>query len=146
MAGELTAVVAAVQGLMEEIAAASDTLVKVSTRIPETVVTKSEAVVLMSRARHRQFGTSARGERHYLGIIIYMPVAAYPQGPEDDMATLWNLMVDKFNTHFDLEGTVKQSKLEDYRMGWETIARVKCRRMICVLMAHVIESTAYSLS
>ncbi len=146
MAGELTAVVAAVKGLMEEIATASDTLVRVSTKIPDAVVTKSEAVVLLSRARHGQLGTATREAKHYLGIIIYMPVAAYPQGPEDDMATLWNLMVDKFVAHVDLEGSTARSRLGEYRMGWETVTGVKCRRMIAVLEAHVAKSAAYSLS
>lgn len=146
MAGELTAVIAAVKGLMEEIATASDTLSDVWTNIPNSLITASEAVVLMTRGRHGQFGTSARGEKHYLGIIIYMRVGTNPQEAEDNMATLWNLMVDKFNAHIDLAGTVKHSRLEDYRMGWETISGDKCRRMICALMAHVIEATAYSLS
>lgn len=146
MAGELTACIAAVKGLMEEIATASDTLSAVWTNIPNTLITPSEAVVLMTRGTHQQLGTSTREEKHYLAIIVYMRITAYPQTPEDDMALLWNLMVDKFNAHIDLGGTAARSRLQDYRMGWETVSGNKCRRMICVLEAHVVKATAYSLS
>ena len=117
---------------------------RVGRSIPEMAVTDCEAVVLMSRGTHRQFGTMTRMEAHYPWILVYVPVGSYPEGGEPLLDAAWDALVAKFNKNITLSGTATVGWLESYRAGWETVAGVKCRVLRAPLRARIVKATTFT--
>lgn len=139
MAGELDACVDAVANLLDEIS----TYQQVHKREPDQVTTSCEAAVLMEAGTHGQAGMSLHNQTHMLLLRTYMPIGAYPDGPEQTIRQLWGLQVDKFNLHVTLDGTATRSNLESYTTGYMNIDGVVCRIMDTTLEAMIVVATAY---
>jgi len=139
MAGELDDCIDAVASLLDEIT----TYTQVHKREPDQVTTKCEVAVLMDTGTHGQAGMSLHRQSHMLLLRTYMPIGAYPDGPEDTIRLLWNLLIDKFNLHVTLDGTATRSNLESYTTGYMNIAGVICRIMDAALEVMIVVATAY---
>lgn len=140
MAGELDDCVDAVASLLDEIT----TYTQVHKREPDQVTTSCEVAVLMEAGTHGQAGMSLHRQSHMLLLRTYMPMGAYPDGPEDTIRLLFNLIVDKMNKHVTLDGTAARSNVESYITGYMNIAGVACRIMDVTLEIMVVVATAYA--
>jgi len=142
MADEWAACHAAIMALVDEIAMFR----RVGKSIPEVAVTDIEAVVLMSHGTHKQLGTMLRLETHHPWILVYVPIASYPEDAEDLIIAAWDALVAKFNKNILLSGTATESYLGSYQASWETVGGTKCRVMRVPLRARIAETTAYTAS
>lgn len=139
MANELDDCVDAVADLLDEIT----TYTQVHKREPDQVTTSCEVAVLMDTGTHGQAGMSLHNQTHMLLLRTYMPLGAYPDGPEQTIRQLWGSQVDKFNLHVQLDDTATRSNLEGYTTGYMNIAGVPCRIMDTILEVMIVVATAY---
>ena len=139
MADELYDAAMAVKALMDDISIVK----KTHLGHPDSTVTSLEVAVIVDRLRHGQAGTSAHGQTHYMLLRCYAPVSGHGEGAEEKLYKLWNLMIDTLNANISLGGTVSRSNLERGRMGFKTVAGVKCRTLDARLEAYLIQPEAY---
>lgn len=118
----------------------------VTTYIPDVPVTSVHAVVLMVRGRQGQLGTFTREERHYVGILILVPIGADPEGAEDELDAVWDDLVQLSVTNVDISATVTHNTLEGYRAGWQTVGGTLCRTLRCSWGCFFAQPTPYSTS
>ena len=142
MADEWASCHAAIMALVDEI----EMFRRVGKAIPETLVTDCEAVVLMVRARHQQYGTMTRLETHRPWILVYVPVGSYPDAAEELLIAAWDALVAKFNQNIELSDTATVGWLESYQAGWETIGGQKCRVLRAPLRARIVKATHFTAS
>ena len=139
MAEELITCRNAVRDLLDEIT----TYEIVHTREPDNIRTRCEVAVLMDSGVHGQGGWTVSTSVHRFLLRTYMPLTAYPDGPEDTIAKLWDEQRDKFNSHVTLDGTASRSNLESYSVGYLLVSGTKCRIMDTTLEAMLVLSETY---
>lgn len=139
MANELINCRNAVRDLLDEIA----TYTQVHTKEPKTIRTGCEVAVLMDTGDHAQGGWSISTGVHRFLLRTYMPLTAYPDGPEDTICELWDLQRDKFNSHVTLDGTASRSNLERYTTAYLLVSGVKCRILDTTLEAMLVLTETY---
>ncbi len=141
MANELYSAAIVVKGLMDEI---SSLVKKTHLGPPISIVTKCEVAVIAETFRHGQLGTNAHLQRHYLILRGYSPLGTQPEIAEEKILKLINLMIDKLNLHVSLEGTATHSNVERGRLGYKTVAGVKCRTVDVWLWIDKAQSVPYT--
>jgi len=139
MAEELITCRDAVRDLLDEIT----TYEIVHTREPDNIRTRCEVAVLMDSGMHGQGGWSISMGQHKFLLRSYLPLGAYPDGAENTICELWDLLRDKFNSHVTLDSTASRSNLESYNTGYLLISGVKCRILDVVLEVTLALSEAY---
>ena len=141
MADELYDCAVVVKGLMDEITSVVE---KTHLGPPSSVVTKCEGAVIVDRLRHGQAGTSLHGQRYYLTLRGYAPMAPEPEIAEKKLLKLRNLMIDKLNANVTLSGTASRSNLEGGRMGNRSPGGVMCRTLDVRLEVYLVQAEAYA--
>ena len=111
---------------------------------PDAIVTNCEIAVLADTGTHGQFGVMCRLVKPQFRLRVYLPMGAYPEGTETTIIALWDSMVSLFNSNVTLSNTAVWSKLSGYRLGFQTVAGVKCRIMEARLLAWIAKETIYS--
>ena len=140
MANELDTLVANVKSLLEEITQYK----QVFDHEPDIISTSCEAAVLADIGTQGQFGVQQHEEKHTLRVRSYIVIGADIKYPEQLTRQLFNLQVDKFNLHVNLDGGAEISTLSNYRTGYLNIAGVLCRILDTFLEATIVVGTAYA--
>ncbi len=141
MADELYNCAIVVKGLMDELTSLVE---KTHLGPPLSIVTKCEVAIIAETFRHGQLGTNAHRQRHYLVLRGYAPLGTQPEIAEEKILKLPNLMIDILNLHVSLEGTATHSNVERGRLGYKTVAGVKCRTIDVRLWIDIAQSVSYT--